>query len=168
MLTLLEADKREEGQALSLSYSRSDTGRVYLPPNLYLIGTMNIADRSLALVDLALRRRFAFVTLEPVLDDLWQHWVQEQFAISADILAEIRKSLQEVNREIAEDPQLGPQFRLGHSFVTPPAGAQIADARAWFRDIVETEIAPLLNEYWYDAPQKTEEIKARLLQGFAS
>lgn len=73
-----------------------------------------------------------------------------------------------MNREIAEDPQLGPQFRLGHSFVTPPAGAQIADARVWFRDIVETEIAPLLNEYWYDAPQKTEEIKARLLQGFAS
>ena len=168
MLTLLEADKREEGQALSLSYSRSDTGRVYLPPNLYLIGTMNIADRSLALVDLALRRRFAFVTLEPVLDDLWQHWVQEQFAISADILAEIRKSLQEVNREIAEDPQLGPQFRLGHSFVTPPAGAQIADARAWFRDIVETEIVPLLNEYWYDAPQKAEEARSRLLQGFAS
>ena len=168
MLTLLEADKREEGQALSLSYSRSDTERVYLPPNLYLIGTMNIADRSLALVDLALRRRFAFVTLEPVLDDLWQQWVQGHFAISADILAEIRKNLQEVNREIAEDPQLGPQFKLGHSFVTPPAGAQIADARAWFRDVVETEIGPLLNEYWYDVPQKAEEAKSRLLQGIAS
>ena len=65
MLTLLEADKRTSEDALALSYSRSPQERVHIPPNLYVIGTMNLADRSLALVDLALRRCFAFIDLEP-------------------------------------------------------------------------------------------------------
>ena len=65
MLTLLEADKRDPGEALRLAHSGSNGERVYIPPNVYVIGTMNVADRSIALVDLALRRRFAFVDLEP-------------------------------------------------------------------------------------------------------
>lgn len=68
MLTLLEADKRNPESALTLLYRKEQDERVYLPPNLYVIGTMNIADRSLALVDLALRRRFAFVSLFPRID----------------------------------------------------------------------------------------------------
>ena len=78
MLTLLEVDKRTPNEALELSYKRSDGERVFIPDNLYVIGTMNIADRSLALVDLALRRRFASIDPEqlfspprPVLE-LWQ------------------------------------------------------------------------------------------------
>ena len=63
MLTLLEKDKRSEEEAVELAYRREQGERVFIPRNLFVIGTMNIADRSLALVDLALRRRFAFVTL---------------------------------------------------------------------------------------------------------
>lgn len=63
MLTLLEADKRTPSEALELSYRRAEGERIHIPANLYVIGTMNIADRSLALVDLALRRRFAFLIL---------------------------------------------------------------------------------------------------------
>ena len=70
MLTLLEVDKRTPNEALELSYKRSDGERVFIPDNLYVIGTMNIADRNLALVDLALRRRFAFIDLEPTLASL--------------------------------------------------------------------------------------------------
>ena len=66
MLTLLEADKRNFGEALALAYPRSSSERIFIPPNVYVIGTMNVADRSIAMVDLALRRRFAFVDLEPV------------------------------------------------------------------------------------------------------
>ena len=77
MLTLLEADKRNEGEALALAYPRKPGERVHIPPNVYVIGTMNVADRSLALVDLALRRRFAFFDLEPIFGSVWRHWMQE-------------------------------------------------------------------------------------------
>ncbi len=80
MLTLLEADKRTPSEALELCYRRGEGERVFIPDNLYVIGTMNIADRSLALVDLALRRRFAFVDLEPQLGKTWHDWVHKECA----------------------------------------------------------------------------------------
>ena len=77
LLTLLEAGKRTPNEALELCYPDADGKRrpVHIPENLYVVGTMNIADRSLALVDLALRRRFAFVGLEPKLGPVWGDWV---------------------------------------------------------------------------------------------
>ena len=118
MLTLLEADKRTGSEALALSYPRSPSERVHVPPNLYVIGTMNVADRSLALVDLALRRRFAFIDLEPTFGDRWRTWVSEQFNIDAEFLADIDRRLTSLNRTIADDATLGPQFQVGHSVVT--------------------------------------------------
>ena len=74
MLTLLESDKRNGEEALELSYSKQEDERVYIPENLYVIGTMNVADRSIAMVDFALRRRFSFVNLEPVFGSAWRDW----------------------------------------------------------------------------------------------
>ncbi len=166
MLTLLEVDKRTPNEALELSYKRSDGERVFIPDNLYVIGTMNIADRSLALVDLALRRRFAFINLEPTLGKPWHDWVQSQCGIDSDILVEIEKRLIALNSEISADTGLGPQFRVGHSYVTPPFGIPITDAREWFRQVVDTEIGPLLDEYWFDALEKSQKARERLLEGF--
>ena len=166
MLTLLEVDKRTPNEALELSYRRSDGERVFIPDNLYVIGTMNIADRSLALVDLALRRRFAFIDLEPALGQLWRDWVQAQCGIESDILEEIEKRLDALNNDISADAGLGPQFRVGHSYVTPPRGVRIADAREWFRQVVDSEIGPLLDEYWFDALEKSRKARERLLEGF--
>ena len=166
MLTLLEVDKRTPNEALELSYKRSDGERVFIPDNLYVIGTMNIADRSLALVDLALRRRFAFIDLEPSLGKPWRNWVQAQCGIGSEILVEIEKRLNALNNDISADTSLGPQFRVGHSFVTPPFGVPIADAREWFRQVVDTDIGPLLNEYWFDALEKSQKARERLLEGF--
>ena len=166
MLTLLEADKRTPDEALELSYRREVGERVFIPGNLYVIGTMNIADRSLALVDLALRRRFAIIDLEPILGEPWRNWVGSQFGMDSDILDEIEKRMTALNDEISSDVCLGPKFRVGHSYVTPPIGAQIVDAREWFRQIVYTEIAPLLDEYWFDALDKSQKARARLLEGF--
>lgn len=166
MLTLLEADKRTPNEALELSYKRSDDERVFIPDNLYVIGTMNIADRSLALVDLALRRRFAFIDLEPILGKVWQDWVQSKCGIDSEILVEIEKRLNILNKEISADTSLGRQFRVGHSYVTPPFGTPIDDARKWFRLVVDTEIGPLLDEYWFDALEKSEKARQRLLEGF--
>ena len=166
MLTLLEVDKRTPNEALELSYKRSDGERVFIPDNLYVIGTMNIADRSLALVDLALRRRFAFIDLEPTLGKPWHDWVQSQCGIDSEILVEIEKRLIALNSEISADTGLGPQFRVGHSYVTPPFGIPISDAREWFRQVVDTEIGPLLDEYWFDALEKSQKVRERLLEGF--
>lgn len=150
MLTLMEDSKRNPGDAMKLAYPRHALERVYVPDNLYIIGTMNVADRSLALVDLALRRRFAFVDLEPQLNDRWQKWLADRFGIDPAYANDIRGRLESLNKEISEDDRLGPQFRIGHSYVTPATGSVIPSALRWFRQVVATQIGPLLREYWYD------------------
>lgn len=166
MLTLLEADKRTPNEALELCYRLHGNERVFIPDNLYVIGTMNIADRSLALVDLALRRRFAFVELEPTLGEPWHNWVHTKSGIDKGFLTEIAERINNLNSVIAADTSLGLQFRVGHSYVTPHFSDPIKDARAWFRQVVLTEIGPLLDEYWFDAPKSSQKARQQLLEGF--
>ncbi len=102
MLTLLEADKRSPKEALTLAYPRSDGERVYIPPNVYVIGTMNVADRSIALVDLALRRRFAFIDLAPTFGAVWRDWVHEQCGIPLGFLTTVEERMNALNKRIAD------------------------------------------------------------------
>ena len=164
MLTLLEASKRRRPEAIELAYRKEPGERVHVPANLYVIGTMNIADRSLAIVDLALRRRFAFIDLEPRFGEPWRGWCNHQGLENA-LLTEIENRIGALNAEITAAISLGPQFRIGHSYVTPDAGTPIADGYAWFRGRVETEIGPLLDEYWYDAPETAKLARVKLLAG---
>ena len=165
MLTLLEADKRHPDEALALAYPRSDHDRVYIPPNVYVIGTMNLADRSLALVDFALRRRFAFFDLEPTLGRVWRNWVSDTTGIPDAFLADVERRLTALNDQIAADRSLGRQFRIGHSFVTPQPGVTIDNPQEWFSHVVATEIAPQLDEYWFDNPETADAAKSELLDG---
>ena len=165
MLTLLEDTKRNSAEAIELAYRKGDE-RVYVPKNLYVIGTMNVADRSLAIVDLALRRRFAFVDLEPRLGLAWRTWCSKR-GLDETILSEIEARISALNLEITSTVSLGPQFRIGHSYVTPDMDDKVVDGRGWFRAKVETEIGPLLDEYWYDAPERAREARAKLLLGIA-
>ena len=168
MLTLLEADKRTPDEALALSYPRHGDERVHIPENLYVVGTMNVADRSLALVDLALRRRFAFVDLEPVFGEPWRRWVSEQCGLDAEFLDGVERRLTALNQKISNDDLLGPQFRVGHSVVTPRSETAIADPVRWFTQVVETEIGPLLDEYWFDDTDRARSAKEDLLKGLGS
>lgn len=165
LLTLLEAGKRTPNEALELCYPDADGRRrpVHIPENLYVVGTMNIADRSLALVDLALRRRFAFVGLEPKLGTAWRDWVVKECAVDLALVADIEHRIAELNDQIAADARLGKQFRIGHSYVTPAHRLEAGDTKKWFRQVVETEIGPLLDEYWFDAPDEAQKACARLL-----
>ena len=163
MLTLLEADKRTPDEALVLAFPRDKDERVHVPPNVYLIGTMNVADRSLALVDLALRRRFAFVDLEPVFGESWRRWMREQGGFDDGFLGKVADRMDALNQAISADASLGKQFRVGHSYLTVAPGTRIANREAWYREVVETEIGPLLREYWFDQPDKTDAQEKRLL-----
>lgn len=168
LLTLLEAGKRTPNEALELCYPDADGKRrpVHIPENLYVVGTMNIADRSLALVDLALRRRFAFVGLEPRLGQVWREWVVKECAVDPGLVADIERRIADLNEQIAADARLGKQFRIGHSYVTPAHRLEAGDTKKWFQQVVETEIGPLLDEYWFDAPDEAQKAISRLTQGW--
>lgn len=163
LLTLVEATKRGPEEALRLAYPRSLDERVYVPENLYIVGTMNLADRSLALVDLALRRRFAFVTLVPELGPLWQAWCIDR-GVPPAMVAEIGMRMDALNGAIAEDRTLGPQFQVGHSFVTPVGDNTLSEDgwQRWYDETIDTEVAPLLAEYWFDDAKKARERTAAL------
>lgn len=168
LLTLLEAGKRTPNEALELCYPDADGKRrpVHIPENLYVVGTMNIADRSLALVDLALRRRFAFVGLEPRLGTAWRDWAVKECAVDLALVADIEHRIAGLNDQIAADGRLGKQFQIGHSYVTPAHRLEAGDTKKWFQQVVETEIGPLLDEYWFDAPEEAQKAIARLTQGW--
>ena len=163
MLTLLEADKREEGEALQLSYGEEE---VFVPPNLFVIGTMNIADRSLALVDFALRRRFAFIDLQPNLGNKWRNWVHKETNMPKEFLEEIGQRVRKLNDTIANTPSLGEQYQIGHSYLIPSGNTIAADYKgdytAWYKGVVKTKIEPLLREYWFDAPDTAKKEAEKL------
>ena len=166
LLTLLEAGKRTPDEALEVCYPDPDGKKrpVHVPENLYVIGTMNIADRSLALVDLALRRRFAFVTLEPKLGDVWRSWVVDRCGIEPGLVSSIEQRINQLNQRIGED--LGSQFRIGHSYVTPTHRLEVGSTREWFIQVAETEIGPLLDEYWFDSPKTAKDAFGKLIEGW--
>ena len=163
MLTLLENTKRSRADAIELAYRKLPGEKIHVPDNVHIIGTMNIADRSLALVDLALRRRFAFVTLEPALNEAWARWCRDR-GLPELLIALIRDRMATLNETIAHDRSLGPQFRVGHSYVTP-AESDVADPLAWFSEVIDTEIGPLLDEYWFDAPDRAKAAIGALREG---
>lgn len=168
LLTLLEAGKRTPRDAMQLCYPDPDgTHRpVYVPENMVVIGTMNIADRSLALVDMAFRRRFAFIDLEPCLGETWREWVVNRLQMDLAVAASIEQRLGQLNAVIAADSRLGMAFRIGHSYVTPPQSLEGRSSRDWFAEMVASELKPLLQEYWFDAPEEAERQAAALLDGW--
>lgn len=163
LLTLLEADKRDPTEALTLTYRKPAENPTHIPANLYIIGTMNLADRSLAIVDFALRRRFAFAELSPQFNAAWRNWVHRRNGVDASILTSLANRLGVLNQKIAEDRSLGEQYRIGHSFFTPPHQSVIDDPAQWIRDVVEQEIRPLLAEYWFDDPARAASETAALI-----
>lgn len=160
LMLLIEGDKRDAQWAMPLASGRAT---FFVPPNVYLLGLMNTADRSLAVVDYALRRRFAFVDLAPNLNSekFKGHLIAR--GISAGIVETLVARIGTLNAEIVADvTNLGPGFAIGHSYFCSELMAGETDS-AWYERIIRTEIVPLLREYWFDAPQKAAAWSAQLL-----
>ena len=170
LLMLLERDKRGARFAVPLTYTVGSGDRFSVPPNVYLIGTMNTADRSLAMVDYALRRRFAFVRLRPAFGAREFAAYLTRHRVPKPLVRRIVTRLIALNEEILEDrKRLGPGFEIGHSFFVPagPPGEARTRDRAhdeeWYRGVILSEIEPLLREYWFDDPDRVVDAVTRLL-----
>jgi len=151
LLMLIENDKR--GKKLSLVYSNE---LFSVPENVYIIGLMNTADRSLAMIDYALRRRFAFYEIEPAFDSIGFRSIIEQSGSTQ--FEALVKRIKELNTAISADASLGDGFRIGHSYFCIDSGITIERLTS----VINYEILPLLNEYWFDEKQKVEEWTEKL------
>ncbi|MDO6392083.1 AAA family ATPase [Pontibacter sp. BT731] len=152
LLMLIENDKRGPEYAVPLTYRREGESKFYVPENVHIIGTMNTADRSLAIVDYALRRRFAFFDVEPKYKEKFRKYLEDA-SISTDMAVKIAMKLHELNNRIRQDKDLGAGFMVGHSYFCQ-VPQDVTTAADWYTEIVDQEIRPLLNEYWYDNESK--------------
>ena len=153
LLMLIERDYR--GIKATLAYNGLPFS---VPKNLYIIGMMNTADRSLAMIDYALRRRFSFFEIEPGFDS--EGFIHYQNGLNNETLNELVSKVKELNREIAADKSLGKGFCIGHSYF---CGKDVCTDE-WLYSIVDYDILPMLSEYWFDDTSKLRRWE-NILQG---
>lgn len=153
LLMLIEKDYR--GTKATLAYNGLSFS---VPKNLYIIGMMNTADRSLAMIDYALRRRFSFFEVEPGFDS--EGFIHYQNGLNNETLNELVSKVKDLNHEIALDKSLGKGFCIGHSYF---CGRDICTDE-WLHSIVDYDILPMLSEYWFDDPNKLQRWE-NILQG---
>lgn len=143
LLMLIERDYR--GAKATLAYNGLSFS---VPENLYIIGMMNTADRSLAMIDYALRRRFSFFEIEPGFDS--EGFIHYQNGLNNETLNELVSKVKDLNREIAADKSLGRGFCIGHSYFC----GRDTCTDEWLHSIVDYDILPMLSEYWFDDENK--------------
>ena len=152
LLMLIEAEHR--GEALRLPVSGE---LLSVPKRLHIIGMMNTADRGLALIDYALRRRFAFFEMRPALDH--PGFLRHVEAVGSSRLEALVDVVRRLNQRIAEDEALGLGFQIGHSYLCLPAAdpENPAGTDADVTSVVRYELEPLVREYWFDNPTAMDE-----------
>lgn len=145
LLMLIECDYR--GTKATLAYNGLSFA---VPKNLYIIGMMNTADRSLAMIDYALRRRFSFFEIEPGFDS--EGFVKYQNGLNNETFNTLIERVKELNKEIALDKSLGKGFCIGHSYFC----GQAICTDEWMNSIIDYDILPMLSEYWFDDSGKLQ------------
>ncbi len=155
LLMLLEKDYRGVNASVKLSYSKMPFS---IPENVYCIGMMNTADRSLAIMDYALRRRFAFFNFIPAFDV--KAFVEYRASKDNKKFDSLVNEIKKLNQVINEDESLGKGFMIGHSYFC--TSEPITDS--FLYNVVENELIPLLEEYWFDEESKVKEY-SEILRG---
>lgn len=146
LMMLIESDKRSPRYALKLTYSEADSTKFYVPENVYIIGCMNTADRSIAIVDYALRRRFAFCQIEPELGEDFKAFLCSE--LSKEFVEKICYKLNRVNTTIRESSSLGKGLEIGHSYFCQISS--VDDEEEWWRTICKYELFPYLQEICFE------------------
>ncbi|MGG0275942.1 MrcB family domain-containing protein [Bacillus rhizoplanae] len=163
LMLLIESSKRGKEHSIKLTYMRDeDEDRFYIPENVYIIGTMNTADRSLSIVDYALRRRFSFITLESkVTSNKFREYLKSK-NVQLELIQKIVDQIGFLNKAIVGDNSfLGKGYEIGHSYFCQTDDQQVLNDD-WYKRIIHFEIRPLLEEYWYDDPEKVNDIMDKL------
>lgn len=145
LLMLIENGYR--GTGIKLAYSGEE---FCVPENVNIIGMMNTADRSLAMIDYALRRRFSFFDMEPGFET--EGFKQYQTELQDESFNKVIDAIKQLNALIAADDSLGAGFCIGHSYFCD----QKTVSKEWLENVVNYDIAPMLKEYWFDDPQKSK------------
>lgn len=145
LLMLIENGYR--GKNIKLAYTGED---FTVPKNIYIIGMMNTADRSLAMIDYALRRRFSFFQMEPGFSS--DGFKLYQQSLHDDTFDKVIEAIVSLNKVIANDDSLGAGFCIGHSYFCNQATV----SKTWLQNVINYDIAPMLREYWFDDPQKSK------------
>ena len=166
LLMLIEADKRKSEFGVTLQHRPNEEEGFFVPENVYIIGTMNLADRSLTGMNVAMRRRFGFVDLKPQFNErVFTDWLSNETAMPPGMRGRINTRMAALNSTIATDPSLGINYAVGHSFFCPPDGEPEGGWEEWYETVVEYEVRPLLREYWFDAPETANDHADELLAG---
>ena len=151
LMMLIEKDYR--GTPATLAYTRKS---FTVPENIFIIGMMNTADRSLAMIDYALRRRFSFYDMEPGFDT--EGFQAYQKGLDNETFDRLIECVRELNRAILKDPALGAGFRIGHSYFCN----QQECTDEWMKAVVYYDILPTLREYWFDDSATLKQWENRL------
>lgn len=152
LLMLIENDKR--GEKLTLAYSRNPFS---VPENLYIIGMMNSADRSLSMIDYALRRRFSFYDVQPAFKN--RKFIEYINSLNNEYLNHTIEKIKKLNEDIVSDASLGEGFQIGHSYFCNIENVNENEIKS----ILKYEIMPMLKEYWFDNKEKVKEWENILL-----
>lgn len=163
LMMLIEVDKRGEDWAVPLAYAADLSDKFHVPRNVHLLGLMNTADRSLAMVDYALRRRFAFINIGPGFATPQFFEFMKGKRASDELIRKMVSDMTALNSEITGDrANLGSGFCVGHSFFCT-AIDEIGATPEWYRDVITSEVIPLLKEYWFDDEAKVKEWESLFL-----
>ncbi len=147
LLMLIEKDYR--GTKATLAYNGMPFS---VPKNLYIVGMMNTADRSLAMIDYALRRRFSFFEMAPAFES--KGFKEYQHSLDNRTFNELISEIVKLNGEISRDKSLGKGFCIGHSYFCGKTKETCTNE--WMQSVVNYDILPMLSEYWFDDDTKVQ------------
>ncbi|MCI1732988.1 MAG: EVE domain-containing protein [Bacteroidales bacterium] len=158
LLMLIERDYRGGKNEIRLAYNDET---FFVPENLYIIGMMNTADRSLAMIDYALRRRFSFFDIRPGFDS--NGFKTYKASMKNELFNQVIDAIKNINKDIEKDDSLGKGFCIGHSYFCNQSSID----KMWLSNVINYDIIPMLSEYWFDNKgmfEKESEILLNLIK----